>query len=307
LVEQAIADGADVVFTTSPKLVGASLRAAVKHPQVRILNCSMEMPYASIRTYYTRVYEAKFITGAIAGAMAGTDRIGYVADYPSFGVPANINAFALGARMANPRARIELLWTCLPDQADPLHTFTQKGITVISGRDAPMPNRPQREFGTFLVRPGGVLQDLATPFWHWGQFYENVIRTVLNGGWVRDKSGTDGRAVNYWWGMNSGVMDVLLSRELPPDVNHLAQILRSGVTSGMIDPFHCRITAQDGSVKNSGRHGLDLEQIAHMDYLCDAVDGHIPEYDELADIAKPMYRMQGIHRDLLPVEKEAEL
>ena len=184
----------------------------------------MEMPYASIRTYYTRVYEAKFITGAIAGAMAGGDRIGYVADYPSFGVPANINAFALGARMTNPNVRIDLQWTCLPDQIDPLHVFTQKGITVISGRDAPMPNRPQREFGTFLVRPGGVLQDLATPFWHWGQFYENVIRTVLNGGWVRDKSGTYGRAVNYWWGMNSGVMDVLLSRELPPDVTHLAQI-----------------------------------------------------------------------------------
>ena len=255
LVEQAITDGADVVFTTSPKLVGASLRAAVRHPQVHILNCSMEMPYASIRTYYTRVYEAKFITGAIAGAMAGGDRIGYVADYPSFGVPANINAFALGARMTNPNVRI----------------------------------------------------DLATPFWHWGQFYENVIRTVLNGGWVRDKSGTDGRAVNYWWGMNSGVMDVLLSRELPPDVTHLAQILRTGVTSGMIDPFHCRITGQDGSVKNSGRHGLDLEQIAHMDWLCDAVDGHIPEYDELAEVSKPMYRMQGIHRDLLPVEKEAEL
>ena len=307
LVEQAITDGADVVFTTSPKLVGASLRAAVQHPQVHILNCSMEMPYASIRTYYTRVYEAKFITGAIAGAMAGGDRIGYVADYPSFGVPANINAFALGARMTNPNVRIDLQWTCLPDQLDPLHVFTQKGITVISGRDAPMPNRPQREFGTFLVRPGGVLQDLATPFWHWGQFYENVIRTVLNGGWVRDKSGTDGRAVNYWWGMNSGVMDVLLSRELPPDVTHLAQILRTGVTSGMIDPFHCRITGQDGSVKNSGRHGLDLEQIAHMDWLCDAVDGHIPEYDELAEVSKPMYRMQGIHRDLLPVEKEAEL
>ena len=46
LVEQAITDGADVVFTTSPKLVGASLRAAVRHPQVHILNCSMEMPYA---------------------------------------------------------------------------------------------------------------------------------------------------------------------------------------------------------------------------------------------------------------------
>ena len=82
--------------------MGASLRAAVKHPQVRILNCSMEMPYASIRTYYTRVYEAKFITGAIAGAMAGTDRIGYVADYPSFGVPANINAFCAGCPHGEP-------------------------------------------------------------------------------------------------------------------------------------------------------------------------------------------------------------
>ena len=239
--------------------------------------------------------------------MAGTDRIGYVADYPSFGVPANINAFALGARMVNPRARIELRWTCLPDQEDPLAVFTRKGITVVSGRDAPVPGRPQREFGTFLIRPGGVLQDLATPFWHWGQFYENVVHSVLDGGWVRDKSGTDGRAVNYWWGMNSGVMDVLLSRELPSDVAHLAHILRTGVTAGMIDPFACRITDQNGTVRNSGRHGLDVEQIVHMDYLCDAVDGTIPEYDDLTEQARPMYRMQGIHRDQLPAEKEATL
>jgi len=209
--------------------------------------------------------------------------------------------------MVNPRARIELRWTCLPDQEDPLAVFTRKGITVVSGRDAPVPGRPQQEFGTFLIRPGGVLQDLATPFWHWGQFYENVVHSVLDGGWVRDKSGTDGRAVNYWWGMNSGVMDVLLSRELPSDVAHLARILRTGVTAGMIDPFACRITDQNGTVRNSGRHGLDVEQIVHMDYLCDAVDGTIPEYDDLTEQARPMYRMQGIHRDQLPAEKEATL
>ena len=75
----------------------------------------------------------------------------------------------------------------------------------------------------------------------------------------------------------------------------------------MIDPFACRITAQDGSLKNSGLHGLDLEQIVHMDWLCDAVDGHVPEYDELAEASRAMYRMQGIHRDRLPAEKEATL
>jgi basic membrane protein A len=293
------------VFTTSPKLVGASLRAALRHPDVRILNCSVDMPYASIRTYYSRVYEAKFITGAIAAAVAREDRVGYVADTPTFGVPANINAFALGARMVNPRVKVSLQWSCLP--GDPIQAFQKQGITVVSGRDTPTPFRPAREFGTFRISPGGTLMDLASPFWHWGQFYENVVRTVLDGGWTRDKSGTDGTAVNYWWGMNSGVMDVLLSRELPHDVRHLANILRSGIIAGSIDPFACYITAQNGTVMNEGRTGFTPEQILHMDWLCDAVEGHLPEFDELIDCARPMYRMQGIHRDRLPAEKEADL
>lgn len=305
LVEKAIQDGADMVFTTSPKLVGASLRAALRHPDVRILNCSVDMPYASIRTYYSRVYEAKFITGAIAAAVAREDRVGYVADTPTFGVPANINAFALGARMVNPRVKVSLQWSCLP--GDPIQAFQKQGITVVSGRDTPTPFRPAREFGTFRISPGGTLMDLASPFWHWGQFYENVVRTVLDGGWTRDKSGTDGTAVNYWWGMNSGVMDVLLSRELPHDVRHLANILRSGIIAGSIDPFACYITAQNGTVMNEGRTGFTPEQILHMDWLCDAVEGHLPEFDELIDCARPMYRMQGIHRDRLPAEKEADL
>lgn len=305
LLEQAVADGADVIFTTSPQLVGASLRAAVRHPEVNILNCSMDMPYASIRTYYSRGYEAKFIAGAIAGAVAPGDTIGYIAGSPMFGEPANINAFALGASMVNPRARVELQWTCLP--GEPMEVFSAKGITVISGRDTPQPGRPQHEFGVFQVRPGGVLQSLASPFWHWGQFYENVVRTILDGGWRMDKSGADGSVVNYWWGMSSGVIDMLFSRELPQGVRHLADILRAGIVSGAVDPFRCNIIAQSGEQKNEGMHGFTPEQLLHMDWLCANVDGFLPEYDQLTEEARPMYRMQGIHRDRLRPEKESVL
>ena len=171
----------------------------------------------------------------------------------------------------------------------------------------PAPGRPAREFGVFRILRGGMLEDLASPFWHWGQLYENVIRSVLNGAWNRDEPSDERRAVNYWWGMNSGAMDVLFSRELPHDVRHLANILRQGVIAGAIDPFACHIIAQDGTLMNEGNTGFAPEQILHMDWLCDAVDGHVPGYDELTEEAKPLYRMQGIHRDRLPVEKEAEL
>lgn len=103
-----------MLFATTPPLIAACRKIAVRHPGVRILNCSVSMPYTGVRTYYSRIYEGKFITGAIAGAMAKDDQVGYVASYPIFGVPAGINAFALGARLANPRVKIYLHWSCTP-------------------------------------------------------------------------------------------------------------------------------------------------------------------------------------------------
>ena len=116
LLAKAIADGNNLIFTTSPPLLKASLKAAIEHPEVKILNCSLNTSHRYIRTYYARMYEAKFLMGAIAGAMASNGKIGYIADYPIFGMTANINAFALGAKMVNPRAKIYLEWSTLKNQ-----------------------------------------------------------------------------------------------------------------------------------------------------------------------------------------------
>ncbi|MGM9578674.1 MAG: BMP family ABC transporter substrate-binding protein, partial [Evtepia sp.] len=235
-IEQAVTEGAQVVFTTAPPLSRATLKAAVKYPKVRFLNCSVDQPYSSIRTYYGRIYEGKFITGAIAGAMAGEDRIGYIAAYPIFGVPASINAFALGARLTNPRAQIELRWSCLP--GNPQADFFADGIRVISNRDAPTESKIYLDFcnyGTYLMNDRRDLVPLATPIWSWGSFYEFVIRSILAGGWKRDKGVST--AVNYWLGMDSGVIGVKLSDKLPEGLRQMANILRRGLVDGTLDPF----------------------------------------------------------------------
>ena len=303
LMEQAVSDGADVVFTTTPQLSRPTLRMAVKYPKVRFLNCSVDTPYSSIRTYYGRIYEAKFITGAIAGAMAGDDRIGYIGSNPIFGVPASINAFALGAQMTNPRARIILRWSCQAGshQAD----FFRDGIRVISNRDVPTQDKMYLNFcnyGTYQLDDHDMLEPLASPCWVWGKFYEKVVRSILAGTWEKDKNSS--RALNYWWGMDSGVIDVNLSDRLPDGVAALARLLRGALQSSILDPFFRRIIAQDGSVKNDGSRGFTAEELLHMDWLCANVEGRIPEYEEIEPFAQPIVRELGIHRDRIPVEKE---
>ena len=304
-IEEAIRDGATVIFTTSPMLSRASLKLAVKYPKVRIFNCSVSQPYASIRTYYGRMYEAKFISGAIAGAMAQNNRIGYIASYPILGTIASINAFALGAQLTNPRAQIELGWSCC--EGNPQAEFFTDGIRVVSNRQAPSKNRMYLDFcsyGTYLMGEHSKLIPLGMPVWVWGKFYEFVIRSILSGGWKREKGISP--ALNYWLGMDSGVIGLNLSDRLPEGVRQMAKVLRKSIEDGTLDPFHRRILAQDGTVKNDGTHTFTPEQLLHMDWLCENVVGSIPSFQEILPFSQNLVRELGIYRDTIPPEKEGK-
>ena len=305
LLEQAVSEGAQVVFTTAPPLSRATLKAAVKYPKIRFLNCSVDQPYPSLRTYYGRIYEAKFITGAIAGAMAGDDRIGYIASYPIFGVTASINAFALGAQLTNPRAQIELRWSCV--EGTPQADFFEDGIRVVSNRNASTLSCGQDfcNYGTYLMDSRGDLIPLGTPMWVWGNFYEFVIRSILSGGWKREKG--DATALNYWLGMDSGVIGVRLSDKLPEGVRQMALMLEKGLREGTLDPFQRKIIAQDGSVKNDGTRKLPPEELLRMDWLCENVVGKIPPFEDILPISQSMVRELGLYRDTIPTEKERRL
>ena len=302
-LEEAVRDGAEVVFTTTPPMSRATLKFAVKYPKIRFLNCSVDQPYSSIRTYYGRTYESKFITGAIAGAMALDDRIGYIAAYPIFGVPASINAFALGAQLTNPRARVELRWSCL--KGSPQADFFADGVRVVSNRTAPTQVKQYMDFcryGTYLMDDAGDLMALGTPIWVWGKFYEFVIRSILAGGWKKEKGVST--ALNYWLGMDSGVIGVEYSPRLPEGVRQMAMILEDGLRNGTLDPFKRKIIAQDGSIKNDGTRSLSPEELLHMNWLCENVVGSIPPFEEILPYSQTMVRELGIYRDSIPAEKE---
>ena len=288
-IDKAVAEGAEVVFTTATQLISACMKASVKYPKVRFLNCSIHQSYASLRTYYGRIHEGKFITGAIAGAMCKDDRIGYIGTYPIFGEPASINAFALGAQLTNPNAKIELKWSCV--EGNPTKEFLADGIRVISNRNTPVEKHLVNEYGTYIADDEGNMTSLGSPTWVWGQFYENMVRSIISGSWEEDKTG---QIVNLWWGMDSGVVDVALAENLPEGLRVLANMLKDGIISGTLDPFKRKIVDQQGNVRNDGTKVFTPAELMHMDWLCENVVGSFPKYHEVQTIAQPMVDILGI-------------
>ena len=194
-IEKAVDAGCSVIFTTAVQMVNQSVRSAILHPEVKIYNCSIKMSYSSICTYYARMYESKFLMGAIAAAMSRDDRLGYIADYPIYGTMANINAFAMGARMVNPYVKVYLEWS-RTKAGDAAARLESQGIRYISGDDMITPQRASRRYGLYLTKEDGTIENLATSIWHWGKFYEQILRILLGG--AGHTSAAKGRkAVNY--------------------------------------------------------------------------------------------------------------
>ena len=300
---KAVSDGAQVIFATTPPMIDACRRIASAFKNVKVLNCALSRPYTGVRMYYSRIYECKFITGAIAGAMAENDLVGYISNFPIIGDPANINAFALGVRMTNPRAKIALRWSCLP--GNPLRELMDEGAAVISNRDATNSTNIHwaLEWGTYKLATDGSMTPLAVPCWDWGRFYERVILSILNGSWAA-LSGD--RSVNYWWGLSSGVVSIQFSDLLPPGVASMGKMLVNGISSGFVHPFKTRITDQNGILRNDGSEDFSSAALMDMDWLCDNIEGRIPSYDELLPFAKETVRLFGLSRNLIIPEKETE-
>lgn len=294
-IEAAINCGSNIIFTTSPSFAQASVKAAIENPEVRILNCSLNTSHRYIRTYYARMHEAKFLMGALAGALTTNDKLAYVGDYPIYGSIANINAFAIGAKMVNPRAKVYLEWSSMKD-IDIAERLKEIGAGCISGKDMVIPEESTREFGLYTL-DGEHTRSLAMPLWHWGKFYEQLIRTIMDGTWKYDDNSYEKKAINYWWGMSAGVIDVICSKNIPAETKRLMELLKQSIVSQQFSPFSGVLYSQNGMVQGDPKRRLTPEEIITMDWLAENVVGIIPKTEDLQEQAKPVTLQQGVNKE----------
>ena len=292
VLEQAIADGNRIIFTTSAKLLPSSLSTAIEHPEVIVFNCSLNKPHRYICTYYARMYEVKFLIGTIAGAMADENKVGYLCDYPIFGQIAGINAFALGVQMVNPRAKIYLEWSCIDGAEAAVNRLKEKGVRIISSQDLKKPEGEERSaFGLYEYKDDKKV-NLAMPLWHWGVYYEKLIRSMMNKTFQTEYESSK-KALNYYWGMSAGVVELICSNHLPDSVKKLVGVLQDAICNGSFKPFQGVIRKQDGEVLEGTDGMLSLQEIIDIDWLLENIEGEIPPYEELSEEGKETVKSAG--------------
>lgn len=298
-LEQAIKDGNEIIFTTHQKFLSASLQKALEHPEVKILNCSLNQSFKSIRTYYGRMYEAKFLCGMVAGVMTPNDKIAYCADFPIYGAYANVNAFALGVKMVNPRAKVYVHWLC--DTTSDLDSMLKENnISLVSYTDMIRVASKDRKFGLYLTEGDSTTQ-LATPIWNWGKFYEKMVRDIQARSWTRGAEVKSIQAVNYWWGISSDIIDLIVSPRLPAGIRTLVDVMRKEIFTEQYHVFRDEITLQDGSVIGEMGSSLSPEQVITMEWYVENVVGDLPNIENLTEEAKELLEAQ---KGLLPVSSE---
>lgn len=289
----------EVIFTTTTNLVDASLKVAIKHPDVKILNCSLNTSHRYIRTYSARLYEAKFLSGMIAGALTKTNRIGYLADYPIFGVIANINAFAQGVRMVNPYAVIELKWSTLKDsegRGNIYRSFYENGIDFVSDQDMITPSKASRRFGLYQVTDTDII-NITMATYNWGKMYEKIIDIIMNGNWGSADAESESKPINYWWGLSTGVVDLILSDKIPKATVRMIEAMKSMVIDEKLHVFDGEIIDQNGNTISSEDEGMIIDDIIKMDWLLCNVEGTIPAKEELREDAQSIVELRGVKKE----------
>ncbi len=257
-----------VILTTSPSQYKEAYKYAVRHPEKNVFNCSLNTSHKALPVYGIRMYEAYFVLGVLAAIFADSHRIAYLAESYESGAIANINAFAIGAAMVDPRTEVILSWKENLD-ADWQQEMQKLGISVFCSTALPDIGSGSIEYGIYTLSEAGPVR-LAVPVINWGNYYTKMLKPYADGTVKTEEP------VSLWWGMSADVLDVNVSGSLPYSSRKLVQLLRSALKQGRLDPFDGELHSQNGPVKGPYDARFTQKQILAMDWLCDNVIGVLP-------------------------------
>jgi basic membrane protein A len=280
VIERYVRQGFNLIFTTSFGYMDPTLAVAERHPDTVFMHCSGFKTAPNMGTYFGRMYQARYLSGLVAGKMTKSNVIGYVAAHPIPEVIRGIDAFTLGVRAANGAARVHVVWTNSwydpPKEREAAESLLDINADVIAQhQDTPGPQQAAEKRGRYSVgynsdmRAFAPRAHLTAPIWHWEKIYTEIVKQVNQGTW---------KSAQLWPGLDSGVVDLApFNPAVPAEVQRLVEEKKAEIVAKRWDVFTGPIKDQEGKVVvEAGKRMTDPEMLS-MNFFVEGVVGTLPK------------------------------
>ncbi len=272
-------EGYNLVIATSFGHGPAVLAVAPQFPDTQFIHISGYQVAENVSTGFGKIEEPRYVTGFVAGSMAETGSIGYVAAFPIPEVLRGINAFTLGAQTANPDVTVQVVWTNTwydPQvESAAAQSLIDLGVDVIAQhQDTTGPQQVAEAAGKYSVGynvdMSGQAPDavLTSAVWNWGAYYIWAAEQIIAGEWSSNQ---------YWGSWADGVVDIApIAEFVPEEVRAEAEAMAEEFASGdrgVTDIFTGPIMRQDGSEGIAEGASLSDEEILNMEWFVQGVEG----------------------------------
>ena len=281
--EKAIRDlidqGCNVVYATSFGFMNYALKVAKDFPDVYFGHCSGYETAPNLSQYFGKIYQARYLSGIVAGMKTKANKIGYVAAMPIPEVIRGINAFTLGVQSVNPDATVEVIWTNTwydpSTEKQAAITLLNKGVDVMAQhQDTTAPQIAAQEKGAFAIGYNSPTASaapkayLTAPLFHWETFYTDDIQRIIDGTWT---------SRTYWEGLNVGIVGLdELTENCAEGTTEAVEAAKAKIIGGTLEIFAGPLADQNGDVKVPEGTAMTDEEVWNMNWFVKGVIGTIP-------------------------------
>jgi len=278
ICEQLISQGCNVIIGTSFGFMDGMESSSKKHPEVKYLHCSGYKTTENMSNYFGRIYQARYLSGIIAGLTTKSNVIGYAAAFPIPEVVRGINAFTLGARSVNPKAVVKVKWTSTwydpAKEKEAGKALVAEGADVMAQhQDTAGPAQAAEEAGGFSIGYNSDMSKklpnsyLTSPIWHWEKYYIPQVKAIMDGTWKSSVT---------WKGFEEGYVDLApLTDKVPAQAKELVEKQKAAIISGENKIFVGPIKDQSGKERVPAGKVMADEELLKFDWFVEGVEGKI--------------------------------
>ena len=212
-IRECIDEGCNVIFSTSWGYMETTAAMAEEYPDIYFSHGTGYMSNGkNFNNYFGRIYQARYLSGIVAGMNTKSNLIGYVAaqDSSNSEVTGGIDAFAIGVASVNPDAKINVIitnsWYDPEKEEAASRQLLDMGCDVMAQHcDTAYPQTLAQERGVYGIGYNSDMSKetpdscLTSVIWNWSAYYTSAVQSVLDGTW-------DGS--NYYGGMNENLVSI---------------------------------------------------------------------------------------------------